>query len=292
MLDVPPSPSNVSSSPLSDLPPVWWNGRLVPESEAVVATTCQGWLWGRGLFETIAVRQGQTLALTRHLARFRAGAERLALQPPDEDTLRQAIFAVLTNCPPGLHRLRLTLTGGDTPGLSLTPETGHLLIRRQPAADPPVESTLVTVPWRRTEFSVLSAVKSTCYAENAVALAWAQAKGALFLNTAGDLCEGAVTNLFLVRNGTVLTPSPGSGCLPGIARSLILDLCPQLGLSCQEKALVPADLMQADEVFLTNSLHGVLPVSAADQRSLASPGPVTAALAAALADLLHRLPDP
>jgi branched-chain amino acid aminotransferase len=282
-------------SPPDDPPPVWWNGRLVPASEALVATTCQGWLWGRGLFETIAVRGAQPLALTRHLTRFRAGAERLALQPPDDDALRRAIAAVLTGCPPELHRLRLTLTGGDTPGLALTPEAGHLLIRRQPAAPPPHESLLLTVPWRRNEFSALCAIKSTAYAENAVALAWAREKGAteaLFLNTAGDLCEGAVTNLFLVREGTVLTPSQGSGCLPGIARSLILDLCPQLGIPCQEKALVPADLTQADEVFLTNSLHGVQPVFIADHRPLPAPGPVTASLAAALTDLLHRLPDP
>ncbi len=282
-------------SPPDDPSPVWWNGRMIPPSEALVATTCQGWLWGRGLFETIAVRGGQPLALTRHLTRFRAAAERLALQPPDDDTLRGAIAGVLTHCPPGLHRLRLTLTGGDTPGLALTPGGGHLLIRCQPASPPPVESILVTVPWRRNEFSALSGIKSTSYAENAVALAWAKAKGAteaLFLNTAGDLCEGAVTNLFLVREGTVLTPSPGSGCLPGIARSLILDLCPQLGIPCQEKALVPADLTQAEEIFLTNSLHGVLPVSLSDQRALVAPGPVTAALAAALADLLGRLPDP
>jgi branched-chain amino acid aminotransferase len=275
--------------------PVWWNGALRPESEAQLSVNSQGWLWGRGLFETLAVRDGQVLALSRHLARLEAGAIRLALEPPDRPALEAAIAAVLTNCPSGLQRLRVTLTGGETPGLSMDPTPGHLLIRRQPAAAAPDTSILLTVPWRRNEFSALSGIKSTSYAENPIALAWAQSRGAteaLFLNTAGDLCEGAVTNLFLVVDDTVLTPFTGSGCLPGITRSLVLDLCGQLGIPCQEKALLPAHLTQADEIFLTNSLHGILPVSQADQRPLASPGPVTQQLQEALADLLHRLPDP
>lgn len=274
---------------------VWWNGRILPESEALVPAISQGWLWGRGLFESIAVRDGRPLALTRHLTRLRAGATRLGLEPPDDDTLHAAINAVLTDCPPALHRLRLTLAGGESPGLALTPEPGHLLIRLIPVPPPGPEATLLTVPWRRNEFSPLSGIKSTSYAENAIALAWAKDRGAteaLFLNTAGDLCEGAVSNLFLVRDGTVLTPSLGSGCLPGITRSLILDLCPQLGLPFLEKALRPADLAAADEVFLTNSLHGLLPVLKADHHPFDDPGPVTARLMAARDDLLQRLPDP
>lgn len=275
--------------------PVWWNGALRPESEAQLSVNSQGWLWGRGLFETLAVRDGQVLALSRHLARFESSAVRLSLAPPERTILEDAIAAVLTDCPPGLHRLRITLTGAESPGLSLDPTPGHLLIRRQPAAEPPENSILLTVPWRRNEFSALSGIKSTSYAENPIALAWAKARGAteaLFLNTAGDLCEGAVTNLFLVHNDTVLTPFTGSGCLPGITRSLVLELCRQLGIPCQEKALLPAQLTQATEVFLTNSLHGILPVTQTDQRPLPLLNPITRQLQEALTDLLTRLPDP
>jgi branched-chain amino acid aminotransferase len=151
------------------------------------------------------------------------------------------------------------------------------------------------VPWRRNEFSPLSGVKTTSYAENAVALAWAQdrsATEALFLNTGGDLCEGAVSNLFLVHQGTLLTPSLRSGCLPGITRSLIIDLCPQLDVPCLEKALTPADLAAASEVFLTNSLKGIFPVETCDNRPLSAPGPLTTRLREALQDLRGRLPDP
>ena len=282
---------------MSMTPPVWWDGQLIAESAAQLSINAQGWLWGRGLFETIAVRQGQALALSRHLDRLRAGAARLFLEPADDETLRQAIASVLTDCPPELHRLRLTLTGAETPGLTLTPEPGHLLIRRQAVApalssDPAI---LLTVPWRRNEFSALSGIKSTSYAENPIALAWAQERSAteaLFLNTAGDLCEGALSNLFLVRHHQILTPSLNSGCLPGITRSLVIELCAQLGIPCQERALTPADLASADGIFLTNSLHGILPVGQCDQRPLDAPCPRTAQLTTALHDLFLRLPDP
>ncbi|MDB6071883.1 MAG: aminotransferase class, partial [Verrucomicrobiales bacterium] len=198
--------------PMSDLtpPPVWWNGQLLPESEAHLSVQSQGWLWGRGLFETIAIRDNQALALTRHLARLHASAPRLGLQPPDESTLRDAIAAVLADCPPTPHRLRLTLTGAEAPGLDLTPTPGQLLIRRQPmeSAQPAEPAILLTVPWRRNEFSPLSGIKSTSYAENAIALAHVKerdATEALFLNTAGDLCEGAVSNLFLIKDENVFT---------------------------------------------------------------------------------------
>ena len=274
---------------------VWWDGQLVEEGTAMVPTASQGWLWGRGLFETLSVRQGQAFALTRHLARLHAGAARLGLELPDDDTLRTAIAAVLAGCPPELHRLRLTLTGRESPGLTLAPGPGHLLIRLAPATVAAPDSTLLIVPWRRNEFSPLSGIKSTSYAENAIALAWARDRGAteaLFLNTAGDLCEGAVSNLFLVHSGSVLTPAAGSGGLPGITRGLVVELCAHLGLRCLEKALTPADLVPADEVFLTNSLCGILPVRTVDHHAFDAPGPITAQLSAALLELRERLPDP
>ena len=85
-------------------PLVWWDGQLVEESAALVPAISQGVLWGRGVFETIAVRQGQPFALTRHLARLETGASRLGLQPPAGIALREAIAAVCADCPPELHR--------------------------------------------------------------------------------------------------------------------------------------------------------------------------------------------
>ena len=274
---------------------VWLDGQLLPADAAFLPAHSQGHLWGRGLFETIAVHGGQPFALTRHLARLRDAAPRLALQLPDDATLHAAIAALLVNCPKHPQRLRLSLTGGETPGLALDPEPGHLLLQLTPAPFCLPEATMLTVPWRRNEFSPLAGVKSTSYAENAVALAWASQRGAteaLFLNTAGELCEGAVSNLFLVRHGAVFTPFADAGCLPGITRSLVLELCRHLGLEAHQKALTPADLSSADQVFITNSIRGIVPVLSVDHDHFDAPGPITTALTDALIDLRNRLPDP
>lgn len=284
-----------SSAPIDEPPRIWWDGALLPAGAALVPAHSQGHLWGRGLFETIAVYNGRPFALTRHLARLRSGAARLALQLPEDSVLQAAIAAVLAGCSAELHRLRITLTGGESPGLTLVEESGHLLIQLTSVPFTPPEASLVTVPWRQNEFSPLAGIKSTSYAGNAVALAWAQERGAteaLFLNTAGDLCEGAVSNIFIVRNGAVLTPFLDAGCLPGVTRALVLELCLQLGRSSSEKALTPSDLGSADEVFLTSSLRGVLPVRTVDRRAFGAPGPVTAELADALASLRGSLTDP
>ncbi len=275
--------------------PVWWNGQLIDEAAALVPATSQGWLWGRGIFETLAVHRGQALALTRHLARFHAAAARLHLLPPSEPDLRHAIAALCALAPSSPHRLRLTLAAAQSPGLSLAPDPGHLLIRLLPSPPKPGPAHLLTAPYRQNEFSPLSGLKSTSYADHPLALDWATSRGAteaLLLNTAGDLCEGALNNLFLVHRNQLLTPSLSSGCLPGITRSLVLDLCPQLGVPCLEKALSPADLAAADALFLTNSVHGILPVASCNHRPLTAPCPLTAQLDAALRDLLDRLPDP
>src|SRR5918996_3631612 len=97
-----------------------------------------------------------------------------------------------------------------------------------------------TVSWSATESSRPSAadVKSTSYAENVRALAWAVGRGAgeaLFANVAGSLCEGTGTNVFLVEDGRVVTPPLSAGCLAGVTRALVLELCADLGIPAGEE---------------------------------------------------------
>jgi branched-chain amino acid aminotransferase len=135
-------------------------------------------------------------------------------------------------------------------------------------------------------------VKSTSYAENVHALAHARAGGfgeAIFLDTQGHLCEGTGSNLFVVRDGLLLTPSTANGCLAGIVRELLLEL-----LDVTERAdLVLDDLVAADEAFLTSSTRDVQPIAEVDGKALASvPGPITVAAAAAIESLQTGDLDP
>lgn len=276
---------------------VWLNGDLMRETEALVPATGHGQLLGRGLFETLGVRDGQPFALTRHLERLRAAAARLRLEMPADEVWRGGIGRLMENSPASraCGRLRLTLTAGPHAGRGLEPGGEQQLIQLTPWQPAETPATLITVPWRRNEFSPLSGLKATAWTENVIALAWVRERDgteACFLNTSGDICEGAASNLFLVKDRTVITPSPGSGCLPGITRALIIELCEQLEIACQERAVTPAMATAADAAFLTSSLRGVQPVTTWDNRTLPADDPISALLSAALKRLQQELPDP
>jgi branched-subunit amino acid aminotransferase/4-amino-4-deoxychorismate lyase len=135
---------------------------------------------------------------------------------------------------------------------------------------------LVTADFPRNERSPLSGIKCASYAENLIALDQARRAGAdeaLFFNTRGELCEAATANVFLVRDGNVLTPPLSSGCLPGTMRARVM-----ARIAVKEQPLTAADLAAAEEVFVTSATRGVVPVVKWDGRVLQA-GPVAAEVA-------------
>jgi branched-chain amino acid aminotransferase len=150
---------------------------------------------------------------------------------------------------------------------------------------------VVVAPWPRNERGALAGIKSTSYAENVIALEYAHDHGAaeaIFLNTVGDLCEGTGTNIFVGSAGRLSTPPLTSGCLAGITRELVLEIADVV-----EEDLTLDALERADEAFLTSSTRDVHPIASVDGIALPQcPGPLTAAAAAAFADLAARTLDP
>ena len=164
-------------------------------------------------------------------------------------------------------RLRVTYTSGPGPlGSDRGPGPCTLLAVAAPGTPWPETARVITSPWPRNERGPLAGVKSTSYAGNAVALAAAKRAGAseaLLGNTRGELCEGTGSNVFLVRDGVVVTPPLSSGCLAGITRELVLEWFP-----AEEGVLALDALLGADEIFLTSSTRNVHPVSRVDDREL------------------------
>ena len=151
------------------------------------------------------------------------------------------------------------------------------------------------VPWTRNERSAVAGLKTTSYAENVVALAYASERGAseaLFANTRGQLCEGTGSNVFLVSGGRLLTPPLTSGCLAGITRELVIEWAIADGLDVDETDLGLDDLRSADEVMITSSTRDVQAVAAVDDRQLDAPGPVTRRLTELFARCAARDLDP
>ncbi|MGW2252428.1 aminotransferase class IV [Kitasatospora sp. NPDC001660] len=261
----------------------WVNGTLVDSGEAAVSVLDHGLTTGDGVFETMKAADGEAFALTRHLDRLTRSARGLGLPDPDHDQVREACAQVLAANPMPLGRLRVTYTGGNAPLGSERGDSGATLVAAIGAVNRRPDTTAVAVvPWRRNEHSAVAGLKTTSYAENVVALAAAHradASEALFANTAGLLCEGTGSNVFVVIGGRLLTPTLASGCLAGITRALVIEWC-----GAEETDLPLEALQDAEEVFLTSTLRDVQAVTRVDDRELPGIGPVTAKAMAVFAE--------
>lgn len=275
----------------------WIDGRVLPTAGATIPVSDHGLTVGDGVFETMKVVDGTPFALGRHIRRLRRSAAALALPLPlDDEAIRAACAEVVDAAGAAgveVGRLRLTVTGGPGPAGSERGDAGPtVLVVTGPPSAWDRTTAVVTVPFTRNPTGALAGVKSTSYAENVVALARAREVGAteaLFADTAGRLSEGTGSNVFVVRDGALLTPSLATGCLAGITRELVLEVTDAV----ETDDLTFDDLARADEVFLTSSTRDVQAVDRVDDAALsAAPGPVTEAAAAALADLQSRDLDP
>ncbi|MEU9556779.1 aminotransferase class IV [Streptomyces fumanus] len=255
---------------------IWLDGGLTDPETARVSVFDHGLTVGDGIFETVKAVHGRPFALTRHLDRLTRSARGLGLPDPDPDEVRRACAAVLEANPMPLGRLRITYTGGHGPlGSDRGAHGTTLVVALGETAPRPDTTAVVTVPWTRNERGALTGLKTTSYAENVVALARARERGAseaLFGNTAGDLCEGTGSNVFVVLDGEIHTPPLTSGCLAGVTRALVAEWT-----GAQETDLPLDVLTRADEIFLTSTLRDVQAVHRVDDRELpGAPGPVTA----------------
>lgn len=225
------------------------------------------------MFETVKVIAGRPFALTRHLDRLVQSAVGLGLDRPDVERVRSAVAELLAGWSDD-GRLRITYTSGvGPPGSARGTAGASLLVGIAGLDNTPPSTSVATVPWPRNERGALSGLKTTSYADNVIALAYARERGAseaLFANTVGDLCEGTGSNIFVVRGDDVLTPPLSSGCLAGVTRQLVLQWCGGI-----ERDMPIGILAEADELFLTSTTRDIQGIHRADDREFGNAGPVT-----------------
>jgi len=250
-----------------------------------------GLIVGDGVFETLKVTERGAFAVRRHLNRLSRSAAALQLPAPDHIQISEAIESVLDGRGFPLGKLRITYTGGRGPlGSEAAYGPPTLIAALAPVAAAPLLASIVTAPWTRNEHGALAGVKSVSYAENVRALRYAgshNATEAIFLNTAGHLCEGTGSNIFFVFAGTVLTPPLSSGPLAGITRELIMEWN-----SVEECDLTLDEAKRADEVFITSSMRDVQGIERWDDRVFSPARPVTKTYAATFAKRSSAHRDP
>ena len=274
---------------------LWVNGSLVAADTPVVRADDHGLVVGDGVFETCAVVDGVTFALNRHLRRLHESAAGLGLSI-DEDFVRRGIAEVLAD-PPARARLRITVTGGPSPyGSDRGGGPPTVLIATGALNEWPATADVALVPWTRNERAATAGLKTTSYADNVVALAWAHERGAaeaLFANSRDEVCEGTGSNVFYEHEGRLCTPPLSSGCLGGITRELVVEWLRDEGEPVDEASQPIDALRNAREAFLTSSTRGVQPIRALDGVAYAeAPGPLTRRAAEVYERRAAQNPDP
>ncbi|MGE3539339.1 MAG: aminotransferase class IV [Candidatus Tectimicrobiota bacterium] len=279
---------------------VYMNDTFVPAAEARVSVLDRGFLYGDGLFETLAAYDGRLFRLEAHLERLYTAAAALGfVVPVDQATLGQCLYACLAKNAMQDAILRVSVSRGQSQrGLSTLACSAPtlLILCFPPRFYPPtmlqhgVHVIVSSVP-RALQWTARPQPKTTNFLNNILALREAEAAGAveaLMLNAAGHLTEGAVSNVFLVRDGALWTPALACGVLPGITRAAVLEVAAEQHLTVHETCLEAEALWSAQEAFYTNTTALIMPITQINAHRLGAPGPITQRLRQGLVALIER----
>jgi branched-chain amino acid aminotransferase len=281
---------------------IYLNDRLVPREEAKISVFDHGILYGDGIFEGIRVYDGNIFRLAEHLERLYESAKTISLDVPmTPEQLESAIVETVV----GNHKrdayIRLVVSRGVgdlgiDPDSCLTPTLFIIVdsIQLYPPEFYENGISLITASTRRIPMECLDPrIKSLNYLNNILAKIEAKKAGkpeAVMLNLRGRVAECTADNIFMIKNGTLLTPRLTEGALPGVTRAAVLELAEKAKLETLESALGLHDLYNAEECFLTGTGAEIVAVIEIDGRQIndGRPGARTQKLAELFRDLRVR----
>lgn len=293
------------------MPQVWLNGQFIEEQSASVSIRDAGLLHGAGIFTTMRSRGGKIFRLDQHLHRVRDSCEALfiPLNHKDEVLAHAAVELLARNCLADA-RLRLTVTRG---AVSQDPLHGtrvepNVFITAAALESYPREfyqkgmTAMLLDEQKLNPYDIQAGHKTLDYFSRLAALREASRRGAgevLWFNVHNYLQSGSISNVFLVENETLITPPTAqdlrdaaiasdipysrSNVLPGITRAAILELAKGNDIETRIAAIDVTRLLDSRELFLTNSIMGVMPVCRVERKAIGDekPGPITLKLSAA-----------
>jgi len=269
---------------------IYIDGNFYPKSEAKISVYDHGLLYGDGVFEGIRAYNGIVFKLKEHIDRLYKSAHPIFLKIPlTKAELTEAVLKTLKKNKLTNAYIRLVVTRGIG-DLGLDPRKcpkPTIIIITEPLLQlhsaEKVEngiSTIITWVKRNPVDTTTHEMKSLNYLNSILGKIEANNTGAdeaICLDKTGYVCEGVGENIFIVRDGKLLTPPLSSGALDGITRALIIRLAKKLGIEVIERNITPNELFTADEVFFTGTAAEVAPIREVNKRVIGTgkPGPVT-----------------
>jgi branched-chain amino acid aminotransferase len=248
---------------------VFLNDKLIDTDKARISATDSGFLYGAGLFETMRSYDGVVFALTDHLDRLFSSAGALSINNPfDKKYLTDAIYKVLEGNKLTDARLRLTLSNGPMAGSEeqLKPTLLITATKLQPYPGEYYKKGIMVIlsASRQNTFEPTCGHKTTSYFSRMITLNIAhqqRAAEALWFTTDNRLAEGCVSNVFVVKDSVIYTPGIETPVLAGIARKAVCEIASTNSIKLVEKDLYIDDVLGADEIFLTNVIMQIMPVT-------------------------------
>ncbi|MCK5254443.1 MAG: aminotransferase class IV [Deltaproteobacteria bacterium] len=278
---------------------VYINGKLIPGEEAKVSVFDHGFLYGDGLFETMRAYQRRIFRLEHHLQRLFLSLEYLKfLIPFNFDYLKEAIYNTIEANRLEDAYIRLTVTRGEgatVPDPATCKAPNLIIITREYV---PYSSALYQKGYKGKIVGVKPSphmptisMKTLNFLNHIIAKMEAKASGfneGIMVNTDGFVTEGTVSNIFMIKEGSLFTPAKEVGLLPGVTRQAVLEIAEAKGLKTREAKITVNELLMAEEAFLTNALIEILPLVGVDERPLGKgiPGPLTQELMSAYKELV------
>ncbi len=245
-----------------------FNNKTIPSDQACIKHNDRGFTLGHGLFETILIKNGAATLLDYHWRRLETSAPLIGITLPfTKLELTKMLNALIeeNNLLNKTAGARITITHGDSGRgiLSMTTSPNYVISVFEYSHVPKFHFSALITTTRKNEHSIAAQIKSTSYLDNILAKKEAINQGydeAILLNSASNVADGAISNIFMVKNNKIYTPPVTDGALPGVMRSVFLaELKAEFPVI--EKSLSAKELLNADEVFLTNALMGVQLVS-------------------------------
>ncbi len=258
---------------------IFLNGQFLPDDQPCISPLDRGFIFGDGVYEVIPAYGGNLFRLEAHLQRLNDSLDAVRIPHPFDPARWAHILQELVRRNEGEDQaVYLQITRGVAPRDHAFPEVEPTVFAMSNPIQPMDEDVkshgisaimLDDIRWKYCHIKAIALLPNILLRQQALD---ADAREAILIRD-GEVTEGAASNIFVVSNGTLLTPPRGELLLPGITRDLVLELARSHGIPCKESRLTADDLSKADEIWLTSSTKEILPVTTLDNRPVGSGKP-------------------